>query len=478
MQLIASNDAGNAEATLDATPFDWETATKRLRTQLSRDVYEAWFLSLKFETYDRASGIVTVSVATPFLRRWLTAHHEDVLVRSAIDAGNSTHPVRDVRIQSREEVRQFATPKKHQPVATPKAMGTRVGQTLTPQAVSAPRHTMSFGLHPDFTFATFRLTEQHRLAYTVVQYLLAQRNCNERPLPAYLHGMSGAGKTHLLHAFARQCMQQGRVVQFWSAATADACSITAPENDGDRVLVIDNIDYGNHHHTELESILERAWAHNDQVIITGSLPIGDLRRVPERVRNRLTAGLVAPIAPFDDATKQAVLASLSDRMRLRNERFVVPPSVFESAAAHLPPHGHALEGFVMRLFAHHMASGTLPNKDELAALVAALTAERTFVRVQITDVQRCVCHHFCISKQDLISQRRHRMVTLPRQVAMYLCKQLTGNSMPEIGRRFGNRDHTTVLHAVRKIEKVRKEDTSFSELVDELKRRIRPDHEE
>ena len=225
-------------------------------------------------------------------------------------------------------------------------------------------------------------------------------------------------------------------------------------------------------HAEFSHTLNSLIDAGRQVVIASDRPPTDLESLDERVRNRLTGGLVVEMGLLGEELRLEILASRIAAARIHHPGFDVPAAVLAYIAKSVTHNGRDLEGALNRLLAHSKLTGQ-PITMELAEReVRDLIRPQEPRRVKIEDIQRIVARHYTVSRGDLLSSRRTANVVRPRQVAMYLAKTLTLRSLPEIGRRFGGRDHTTVLHAVRKIEHLVGNDTALAEEVETLKRQL------
>jgi chromosomal replication initiator protein len=190
------------------------------------------------------------------------------------------------------------------------------------------------------------------------------------------------------------------------------------------------------------------------------------------MRSRLSRGLVSEIQALDEELRLRILEKRVSDKRTTDPLFDVPRAVLDLLAEKLTENGRELEGAINRLYATWQLARSPITSDSAESIIRDLLAGVEPRRVKIEDILKAVSRHFAVSKQDILSQRRHRSVVWPRQIGMYLAKQMTSRSLPEIGRRFGDRDHTTVLHAIRKIDKVLENDTRLRDELEELKKQI------
>ena len=209
-----------------------------------------------------------------------------------------------------------------------------------------------------------------------------------------------------------------------------------------------------------------------QIVVAGDRLAGELEALDERIRSRLGGGLVVEVGELDEALRAKILATRLEALQSAHPNFQVSPDVVAYVARVVATNGRDLDGAANRLLAHATLSGQFVTLETAEAAIRDLVRTREPRRVKIEDIQKLVATRYNVSRADILSERRTAAVVKPRQIAMYLSKALTPRSLPEIGRRFGGRDHTTVLHAVRKIEKAISEDRSLHEEVDLLKRML------
>ncbi len=344
---------------------------------------------------------------------------------------------------------------------------------------SAMRDGISAPLDPRFTFDNFVVGKPNELAYA------AARRVAEAPIapfnPLFLYGGVGLGKTHLMHAIGLHIKKQSperRIIylsaekfmyQFVRALrTKDTMAFKEQFRSVD-VLMIDDVQFIGGREATQEEFFHTFNAlvdQNRQVIISADKSPSDLEGVEERMRSRLGWGLVADIHPTTYELRLGILQAKAEQSSAD-----IPVKVLEFLAHKITSNVRELEGALNRIMAHATLVGrpiTLETTQEV--LHDLLRANDR--RVTIEEIQKRVSAHFNVRIADMHSARRARAVARPRQVAMYLSKQLTSRSLPEIGRKFGGRDHTTVMHAVRKVEELKATDSSFAEDVELLRRML------
>jgi chromosomal replication initiator protein len=240
------------------------------------------------------------------------------------------------------------------------------------------------------------------------------------------------------------------------------------------VLVIDDLQFlqGKSTQAEFCHTLNALIDAGRQVVIAADRPPSDLESLDDRMRSRLAGGLVVEMGPLGEDLRLEILKTRVAAARQYHPGFDVPAPVLAYIAKSVTHNGRDLEGAVNRLLAHNKLTGQPVTMEMAEREVRDLIRPQEPKRVKIEDIQRVVARQYNVSRADLLSSRRTANVVRPRQVAMYLAKTLTLRSLPEIGRRFGGRDHTTVLHAVRKIEGLVGNDTMLADEIEVLKRQL------
>ncbi|HET8728605.1 MAG TPA: chromosomal replication initiator protein DnaA, partial [Alphaproteobacteria bacterium] len=354
--------------------------------------------------------------------------------------------------------------------------------TIAPATAPMPsedRDDISAILDPRFTFENFVVGKPNELAHAAARRVSDAANVTFNPL--FLYGGVGLGKTHLMHAIAWHIRKKhpGRRVLYLSAEKfmyqfiralryKDTMSFKEMFRSVD-VLMIDDVQFISGKDSTQEEFFHTFNAlvdQNRQVIVSADKSPSDLDGMEERLRSRLGWGLVADIHPTTYELRLGILQAKAE-----NQRAQIPLKVLEYLAHKISSNVRELEGALNRIVAHAELVGrpiTLESTQEL--LYDLLRASDR--RVTIDEIQKKVAEHYNIKIADMHSARRARAVARPRQVAMYLAKQLTARSLPEIGRKFGGRDHTTVMHAVKKIEELCGADRSFAEDVELLRRML------
>jgi chromosomal replication initiator protein len=305
--------------------------------------------------------------------------------------------------------------------------------------------------------------------------------------PLFIHGSVGHGKTHLLNAVAWQArvrQPHARVLyltaewfmsRFVQALKSRAAVAFKESLRGIDILLIDDMEFlqGPIIQQEFCHALNSLIDSGRQVVVAADRAPSKLERLDARMRSRLAGGLVAEVGPMDLELRQKILEKCVEMEQREDGSFAVPDAVLDFLASRLTEGGRELEGAIIRARAAYRLTAEPITLERAEFIVRDLMSSSEPRRIKIDDILKMISKHFGVNRTDLLSSRRNRSIVRPRQIGMYLAKNLTSRSLPEIGRRFGNRDHTTVLHAIRKVEQLMADDMTLKEEVDLLKRLLR-----
>jgi chromosomal replication initiator protein len=466
----------------------WQRVKERLRSELGDDVFNSWFARMELVAID--GDAVRLSVATRFLKSWLMSHYADKLLA----AWQVEEPaIKRIEIMVRSAVLRPMPEKAKpaEPVATPRDLRDIKVPFPEPRGAIAPISAVHDALggsplDPRLTFDSFVVGRSNTLAHAAAkQVAQAKRGDGVMFNPLYIHAGVGLGKTHLLQsvAWAGNASPDRKVLYltaekfmygFVSALKAQTALAFKEALRAIDVLVIDDLQFlqGKSTQAEFCHTLNALIDAGRQVVIAADRPPGDLETLDERVRSRLAGGLVVEMGQLAEELRLEILKSRAAAAKVHHPGFDVPPPVLGFIARTVTHNGRDLEGALNRLLAHSKLTNQPVTLEMAEREVRDLIRPQEPKRVKIEDIQRIVARQYNVSRADLLSSRRTANVVRPRQVAMYLAKTLTLRSLPEIGRRFGGRDHTTVLHAVRKIENLVNTDTALAEEIELLKRQL------
>jgi chromosomal replication initiator protein len=464
----------------------WLRVKQRLRAQLGEEVYSSWFAAMGHDAIE--GDTVRLSVPTRFLKSWVQSHYAekvlacwkaelasvrriDLVVRSAV--------LRNAAVKTKAaEPLEVAREVKHGAVERSERRGAQSPTQTAHEALGGSP------LDPRLAFDTFVVGRSNTLAHAAAKQVAFTRRGEPVMFnPLYIHSGTGLGKTHLLQsiAWAGNGMPDRRVLYltaekfmygFVAALKAQTALAFKEALRGIDVLVIDDLQFLQGKSTQVEfcHTLNALIDAGRQVVIAADRPPSDLESLDDRVRSRLAGGLVVEMGSLEEELRLEILKSRVAAARAHHAGFDVPAPVLAFIARQITHNGRDLDGALNRLLASNKLTGLPVTMDMAERAIRDLIRPQEPKRVKIEDIQRIVARQYNVSRADLLSSRRTANVVRPRQIAMYLAKTLTLRSLPEIGRRFGGRDHTTVLHAVRKIENLVGNDSALAEELEVLKR--------
>lgn len=455
-----------SDAAKDELKLSWNNIAKRLRAELGDDLYSSWFVRMEAE--DCHDGQLAVSVPTRFLRNWIQSHYSERLLKvaqtelGAIDAVSIKVRTRGLPTRPAElvERRQIVPSAQGEMAQRPTAV-TPI-QERTQSERGSP-------LDSAYTFDTYIVGKSNALAHAAA--MRVSDALPGAPLgfnPLYLHSAAGLGKTHLLNGIAwrvRQLHPDRKVLfitaerfmyHFINALRArDVISFKDYFQNID-LLLIDDFQFlqGKSMQQEFCHTFNSLVDSKRQVIVAADVPPVQLESIDQRMRSRLTGGLVVDIELPELELRYQILQARLQAVRRRDPSLIIGDDVLEFIANRITGGGRELEGALNRVIANQQLTRARISVDLAAMTLRDIAQTSDVTRIRIDDILKVVGRHYNVARADLLSPRRARSIVRPRQVGMYLAKKLTPRSLPEIGRRFGGRDHSTVLHAVRKIEEL------------------------
>lgn len=487
----------NKGADMNRSNQVFDRVTARLKAQVGPEVFTSWFGRLKLQSASKS--VVRLSVPTAFLKSWINNKYLDqitalfgeedadilkveIVVRSATranpgvitaastsDAASAGHPP--------------AVSKRREPPVMVKGAGAHF--TGFPKGQQAANSVIGSPLDPRYTFDSYVEGTSNRVALAAAKTIAEAGTGSVRFNPLFIHSNVGLGKTHLLQAIAAAASRHARnprVVYLtaeyfmWRFATAirdnDALSFKESLRNID-LLVIDDMQFlqGKSIQHEFCHLLNMLLDSARQVVVAADRAPWELESLDPRVRSRLQGGVAIEIEAPDYEMRLNMLRQRLAAAQMEDSTLDIGEDILAHVAQNITASGRELEGaFNQLLFRRSFEPNlTLERVDQLLGHLVNAGEPK---RVRIEDIQRVVSRHYNVSRQELVSDRRTRVIVKPRQIAMYLAKTMTPRSFPEIGRRFGGRDHTTVLHAVRKIEGLINGDTKLGHEIELLKRLI------
>lgn len=495
--------SGNAEMGMSGvsgpdTVAAWARVKRRLRAELGEDVFASWFARL--ELVEVLDGTARLTVPTRFLKSWIESHYLDRVLNTFRSEVESVSRL-DVSVRGPSAAARPvpSTPKTASSAASPLARLQAAGSAMPShgealgvaegESVQAPRGEAAGDLNGApldnrLTFASFVVGRSNALAHAAAERVARHDGQGALYNPLYFHAGVGLGKTHLLHGIGHAAREAGRRVIYLTAdrfmygfvnalKTQNALAFKERLRAID-LLILDDVQFiqGKSIQAEFGHTINALIDAGRQVVVASDRPPTELEALEERVRSRLAGGLVVEIGSLDEQLRASILSARLAAVQVSHPNFEVSPTVATYVARAITANGRDLEGAVNRLLAHATLTGTAVTMETAETAIRDLVKNREPKRIKIEDIQKLVASRYNVSRSDILSERRTAAVVKPRQIAMYLSKVLTLRSLPEIGRRFGGRDHTTVLHAVRKIDKLIGEDNVLNDEVELLKRML------
>ena len=441
----------------------WASLQTELLQSVGKNNYVTWIEPLKLIALE--DGVARFDVPTVFFGDWVSRNFSD--------------PIRQLFSKSGVVVDRLefkvSAPSKF--VSVGRKAPVKIRPTQDDEVPSAP-------LDARFTFDSFIVGKPNELAHATARRVAEGDTVSFNPL--FLYGGVGLGKTHLMHAIAQELSQRRpdlRVLylsaeqfmyRFVQALRERQVMDFKELFRSVDVLMVDDVQFIAGKDSTQEEFFHTFNAlidQNKQIVISADRAPGEIKDLEERIKSRLQCGLVVDLHPTDYELRLGILRQKVDYYRQQYQGLTLVDGVLEFLAHRITTNVRVLEGALTRLFAFANLVGreiTLElTQDCLSDILRA--SDR---KITIEEIQRKVSEHYSIRLSDMIGPKRLRTIARPRQVAMYLAKQLTPRSLPEIGRRFGGRDHTTIIHGVRKIEELMSIDSQLSDDLQLLKRML------
>ena len=455
------------------TEETWGHVRDELLKRIGKNNYTTWIEPLKFR--ELRGGVAHFSVPTNFFGDWVSRHFGDHIQQQLTTAGIDVDRLEFSVVRMAPEVRPAPSVTAAPLTAPGRPVLSGRGSPDDTDLPGAP-------LDARFTFDSFVVGKPNELAHAAARRVAEGGPVSFNPL--FLYGGVGLGKTHLMHAIAHELTARHpeKRVLYLSAEQFMYRFIQALRDKqimgfkelfrSVDVLMVDDVQFIAGKDSTQEEFFHTFNAlvdQNRQIVISADRAPGEIKGLEERIASRLQCGLIVDLHPTDYELRLGILQQKAEYYRSQYRGLQIAPGVLEFLAHRITTNVRVLEGALTRLFAFASLVGreiTLElAQDCLADILRA--SDR---KVSIEEIQRKVAEHYNVRLSDMIGPKRVRTVARPRQVAMYLSKQLTPRSLPEIGRRFGGRDHTTIMHGVRKIEELMATDSQLSDDLQMLRR--------
>ena len=449
---------------LKTQTLDWSLIQSVMKNKLGIDIYESWLKKIRF--VDEFNNYLLLSVPTRFIRDWITSRYLDQILQT-------------IRIYNKDIVRiEFKIVEKNEE------------REKENNSVIVESDKVSFikdtyfqynRIDPNKRFENFIIGSSNKLAYEA-SLKVSERMSHYNPL--YIYGGVGLGKTHLLNAIGLEFKKNLKIMfisaerfmyQFVKSIKANDMVKFKEHFRNTDILLIDDIQFMNGKEAMQEEFFHTFNALLDkgaQIIVTADRSPNKLSRIQERIKSRFLGGLVIDIQKPDyDLRKKIVTKKIDELNNLYPDQIKISKDIQEFISSEISTSIRELVGAINRIVSFSRIYNKMPNLTETKVVLKDLL-NISENKVTIELIQTLVCKFFKISKNEMLSSRRSRYLVRPRQTAIYLTKILTSKSLPEIGREFSNRDHTTIIHSVKTIEKLKETNPELLENIENLKNRI------
>ena len=447
--------------------ISWEKIQSDMKDKFGKDIFDSWLRKISFE--EEYNNYVLMTVTTRFIRDWITSRYLDQIL-SIVRSYKSE--INRIELSVNEEQNNGEVKKIDHKL-----------KDNSPNNVSFIKdYTFQYNrIDPNKSFDSFITGSSNKLAFEASKKI-ADKTSNYNPL--YIYGGVGMGKTHLLNAIGLKLKEEGKVMFISAERFMYQFVKSIKSNDmvkfkdyfrNSDVFLIDDIQFMNGKEAMQEEFFHTFNALLDkgsQIIISGDRPPNKLSRIQERIKSRFSGGLVIDIQQPDYDLRYKIIKSKTDELRnFYSNQVDISEEIQLFLSKEIKNSIRELVGALNRIVSFSRIYNKRPNISEIKIILKDLL-NYSENKVTVELIQSLVCKFFKISKTEMLSSRRSRYLVRPRQTAIYLTKLLTTKSLPEIGRDFSNRDHTTVIHSIKTIEKLKKNDNELCNSIDTLKNQI------
>ena len=449
------------------TQFSWEKVQTEMKQKFGNDIYDSWLRKISFE--EEFNNYILLSVTTPFIRDWITSRYLDQILQIV-----KSHKSEISRIEL--SLNTNLTQEKLEPKKLGKDEKSSNNVSFIKEFVFQYNR-----IDPNKSFESFITGESNMLAFEASKKV-SEKISHYNPL--YIYAGVGMGKTHLLNAIGLKLKEENKVMfisaerfmyQFVKSLKSNEMVKFKDYFRNADVFLIDDIQFMNGKEAMQEEFFHTFNALLDkgsQIIISGDRPPNKLSRIQERIKSRFSGGLVIDIQQPDlDLRKKIIKFKSEELIKNYSNQINISEEVQLFLSKEIKNSIRELVGALNRIVSFSRIYNKTPNISEIKIILKDLL-NYSENKVTVDLIQSLVCKFFKISKTEMLSSRRSRYLVRPRQTAIFLTKLLTTKSLPEIGRDFSNRDHTTVIHSIKTIEKLKKNDNELCNNIDTLKNQI------
>ena len=459
------NNLSNIESD-NIKKLDWKSIQNEMKSNFGNDIYDSWLK--KIDLVDELNNYVLISVSTRFIRDWITSRYLDQILKIIKSFKKDISRIEFI-ISDNNSAKNIEASEEKNLVNNEKV------------SFIKDSYLQYNRIDPNKNFENFLLGKSNKLAFEAAKKVSEQIAYYN---PFYVYGGVGMGKTHLLNAIGLSLKDKNKVMFLSAERFMYQFVKSIKSNDmvkfkeyfrNTDVFLIDDIQFMNGKEAMQEEffhtfnvLLEKG----SQVIVSADRPPNKLTRIQERIKSRFSGGLVVDIQNADYDLRYKIVKSKNEDLKMRDPNNIkINEEVIKFISTEVNASIRELVGAFNRIVSFSRIYGKTPSMSEVKVILKDLLC-LTENKVDIDNIQTIVCKYFKISKNEMLSPRRSRYLVRPRQTAIYLSKMLTSKSLPEIGRYFANRDHTTVIHSVKTIEKLKKVDNELNLSIDSLKNKI------
>jgi len=445
--------------------LDWPFIQQEMKNKFGQEIYESWIRKIEF--VNEFHDYILISVSTRFIRDWITSRYLDQILQLVKSKKKNINRI--------EFIIRNSEPEEENDI---KKYDSRANENVSFIKDSYLQYNR---IDPNKTFDNFILGPSNKLAFEASKKV-SQDISHYNPL--YIYGGVGMGKTHLLNAIGLSLKDNNSVMlipaerfmyQFVRSIKLNEMVKFKEYFRNADILLIDDIQFMNGKEAMQEEFFHTFNALLDkgsQIIVSADRPPNKLSRIQDRIKSRFSGGLVVDIQSPDFELRYSIVKKKSEELRIINsDQFKISDEVQRFISTEIRANIRELTGALNRIVSYSRIYNKTASLSEAKIILRDLL-NLSENKVTIDLIQSTVCKFFKISKNEMLSSRRSRYLVRPRQAAIYLTKILTSKSLPEIGREFSNRDHTTIIHSVKTIEKLIKEDVELSGNIDHLKNKI------
>jgi len=461
MTEILLNQPSNDLLVKEENQLNWNKVLEKLKKTFGNDIYESWIKNVNLKK--EFNHYIILSAPTRFVRDWIVSRYADKILDIIKTFKKSIQRIEFLIDETQEKSDKSLFSKKSQVTSIENSF------------LNYYRFNLSN------RFDNFMVGESNELAFTAARKICIQ-SAHYNPL--FIYSSVGMGKTHLLNAVGLE-VGNSKKVMFVSAERFMYHFIKSIKNNEmvkfkdffrkADIFIIDDIQFASGKEAMQEEFFHTFDAlieKGSQIVISSDRPPSDLDRVQERIKSRMSGGLVIDIQPPDLNLRIKILKSKFEEIKINfKENYSLSDEIFEFLASEITSNIREMIGALNRVLAFSKINTKSPNVYECKRILKDFVNSNVKV-VNVEFIQNIVASHFNLNINDLLSPRRPRSLARPRQIAMYLAKQYTTNSLPDIGRKFANRDHTTVIHAVKKIDELIKKDNEIRQSIIEIKKKL------